>query len=78
MKNIIKPLRIIAASILILTGIIGLVIPIFPTVPFLAAAAVVLGKKPSEVIHFIKWINKKIKLWLKRILRKIRKKFNKS
>lgn len=66
--------RVVLAVLLIIIGVIGLIIPVFPTVPFLVLAAVVLGKKPSEVIKFFNWISKNVQLHLKRIIRRFRKK----
>lgn len=70
-KKIIKFLRIILASLLILTGIVGLVLPIFPTVPFLAAAAIVMGKKPSEVMDFFRWLSKAVKIKIFEFIQKL-------
>lgn len=61
MKNIYMPVRYIAAGFFILVGIIGLLIPIFPTVPFLVVAALILGKKPKDIIDFYYHIINKIK-----------------
>lgn len=74
MKKIFKPIQIILACVFVLIGLIGLLIPVFPTVPFLFIAALILGKKPKEVIHFFKYITKKAKLRYLRIKRKMRKK----
>ncbi|MDO5558893.1 MAG: hypothetical protein Q4F95_04785 [Oscillospiraceae bacterium] len=75
MKSIWKPIQIILACIFILIGLIGLLIPVFPTVPFLFIAAIILGKKPKEVIYFFKYITKRIKLQFFRIKRRLKKKF---
>lgn len=74
MKKFIKLLRIITAVIFIIIGAAGLLIPVFPTVPFLAVAAVILGKKPKDIIKFFRWITKNAHLHLKRIIRRLRKK----
>ena len=74
MKKIWKTIRIILACIFVLIGIIGLLIPVFPTVPFLIIAAIIMGEKPSEVIRKFRWILKNIQIKYKRLIRSLRKK----
>ena len=74
MKKILKFLRIALAFILVLIGAVVLVLPVFPTVPFLIAAAVVMGRKPRDIIKFINSVTQNIRLYLKRTIRRLRKK----
>jgi uncharacterized membrane protein YbaN (DUF454 family) len=73
-KKFFKTLRIIAAIIFIIIGIAGLIIPVFPTVPFLIVAALLMGKKPAEVIRFIDRITKNIQLKIKKTIRRFQQK----
>ncbi len=73
MKKFCKTIRIIFACLFVLIGIIGLLIPVFPTVPFLILAAVIMGKKPSDVIRKFRWILKNIQIKYKRLVRRLRK-----
>lgn len=73
MKKFYKTIRIIFACLFVLIGIIGLLIPVFPTVPFLILAAVIMGKKPSDVIRKFRWILKNIQIKYKRLVRRLRK-----
>ena len=68
MKKFCKTIRIIFACLFVLIGIIGLLIPVFPTVPFLILAAVIMGKKPSDVIRKFRWILKNIQIKYKRLV----------
>lgn len=74
MKKIFYIIRIITAFILVLIGAVGLLVPVFPTVPFLIAAAFIMGKKPGDIIRFFSWITAGIRLRLKRTIRRLRKK----
>ena len=74
MKKILKFLRIALAFILVLIGAVGLVLPVFPTVPLIIAAAVVMGRKPRDIIKFINSVTQNIRLYLKRTIRRLRKK----
>ena len=73
MKKFCKTIRIIFACLFVLIGIIGLLIPVFPTVLFLILAAVIMGKKPSDVIRKFRWILKNIQIKYKRLVRRLRK-----
>jgi len=73
MKKFCKTIRIIFACLFVLIGIIGLLIPVFPTVPFLILAAVIMEKKPSDVIRKFRWILKNIQIKYKRLVRRLRK-----
>lgn len=74
MKSLCKTIRFIIACLLILIGLAGLLIPVFPTVPFLIAAAVVMGKKPADIVRFFQWITKNMRLKYSRFVRKLKKK----
>lgn len=74
MKSLCKTIRFIIACLLILIGLIGLLIPVFPTIPFLIAAAVVMGKKPADIVRFFQWITKNMRLRYSRFVRKLKKK----
>jgi len=73
MKNFCKTIRIVLACIFVLIGVIGLLIPVFPTVPFLILAAVIMGRKPSDVIRKFRWIAKNIQLKYRRLIKRLRK-----
>jgi uncharacterized membrane protein YbaN (DUF454 family) len=73
-KSFCKTIRIIAAFLLIIIGIAGLIIPVFPTIPFLIAAALLMGKKPAEVIRFLDRITKNVQLKLRKIIRRFKQK----
>ncbi len=74
MKNVYMTIRYIFAGIFVLIGVIGLMIPVFPTVPFLIVAALIMGKKPADIIVFYKKIVKKVKYYWNKIVHRIRKK----
>lgn len=74
MKNVYKSIRYVIAGIFVLIGFIGLLIPVFPTVPFLIIAALVMGKKPSDIIAFYKKMVIKVKYYCNKIVRRFRKK----
>ena len=68
-----KIIRMILAGIFVIIGAVGLILPVFPTVPFLITAAVIMGKKPTDVIKLFRYIIKNIELRTKRLIRKLKK-----
>ncbi len=68
-----KIIRMIFAGLFVIIGAIGLILPVFPTVPFLIIAAVIMGKKPADVIDFFRYIAKNIELRMRQLIRKLKK-----
>ncbi|MFO0931422.1 MAG: DUF454 family protein [Planctomycetota bacterium] len=66
------PLRVVAGvvgTLLLMVGVLGVVLPVLPGVPFLLVAAFLLGRSSPDLRRWINDVERRAPGWLRRSLR---------